>query len=43
MSFYDKQNERAEYIPTGEKAERNPVPIEQMKGTNLKEVNPKDV
>ena len=43
MTLFDRQDESAGAATDEEKATPNPVPIEQMKGTNLKEVNPKDV
>lgn len=43
MTLFDRQDESAGAATVEEKATPNPVPIEQMKGTNLKEVNPKDV
>lgn len=43
MTLFDGQDESAGAAAVKEKAEQNPASIEQIKETNLKEVNPKDV
>lgn len=43
MTLFDRQDESAGAATDEEKATPNPAPIEQMKGTNLKEIPPQDV